>query len=112
MWEQEVESVLRGRGWRETDRADVLKERPGGHEVARVQDNGGQHVEEEGVAGQHRGGLLVDRVHDATNDQTNADEEARLRNPDSDLVVHMETWEERCELNELSKNTRSQTPLL
>lgn len=76
---------------RKTDRADVLKERPGGHEVARVQDDGGQHVEEEDIAGEHSRGLLMDREHDATHNQTDADEKARLWHPDGDLVVHMET---------------------
>lgn len=74
-----------------TDRADVLKEGPGGHEVARVQHDGGQHVEEEDVAGEHSGGLLVDRVHDATHNQTDADQEAGLGHPDGDLVVNVET---------------------
>lgn len=71
------------------DRADVLKERPGGHEVARVQDDEGQHVKEEDIAGEHSRRLLVDRVHDATHNQTNADQKARLRHPDGDFVVHM-----------------------
>lgn len=80
-----------GRGGRAvTDRADVLEERPGGHEVARVQDDGGQHVEEEDAAGEHSGGLLVDRVHDAPHDQPDADEETSLWHPDGDLVVHVE----------------------
>ena len=56
--------------------ANILKERPGGHEVARVKDNWGQHVKEENIAGEHCRGLLVDRVHDGTHNQTNADEKA------------------------------------
>lgn len=74
-----------------TDRADVLEERPGGHEVPRVQDDGGQHVEEEDIGGEHSRGLLVNRVHDGPHDQTNADQKAGLWHPDGDLVVHMET---------------------
>lgn len=73
-----------------THRADVLEERPGGHEVARVQDDGGQHVKEEDAAGEHGGGLLVDRVHDAPHDQPDADEETGFRHPDGDLVVDVE----------------------
>lgn len=73
-----------------TDRADILKERPGGHEVARVQDDGGQHVKEEDTAGEHSRGLLVDGVHDASHNQPDTDEETRFWHPDGDLVVHME----------------------
>lgn len=74
-----------------TDRANVLKERPGGHEVARVQDDGGQHVKEEDAAGEHGGRLLVDRVHDAAHNQPDGDQEARLGHPDGDLLVDVET---------------------
>lgn len=73
-----------------TDRADVLEERPGGHEVARVQDDGGKHVKEEDTAGEHSRGLLVDGVHDASHNQPDADEETGFWYPDGDLVVHME----------------------
>lgn len=73
-----------------TDRADVLKERPGGHEVARVQDDWGQHVQKKDVAGEHSRRLLVDRVHDAAYNQTDADQKAGLWHPDGDLVVHVE----------------------
>lgn len=72
-----------------THRADVLEEGPGGHEVARVQDDGGQHVKEEDTAGEHGGGLLVDQVHDAPHSQPDADEETGFWHPDGDLVVHM-----------------------
>lgn len=74
-----------------TDRANVLEKWPGGHKVARVEDNRGQQVEEEDVAAEHSRWLLVDRVHDAPHDQTNGDQEAGLWHPDSDLFVHMET---------------------
>lgn len=74
-----------------TDRADVLEERPGGHEVARVQHDGRQHVQEEDVAGEHGRRLLVDRVHDAAHDQADADQQAGLWHPHCDLVVHVET---------------------
>lgn len=73
-----------------TDRADILEERSGGHEVARVQNDGGQHVKEEDAAGEHSGGLLVDGVHDASHYQPDADQETRFWHPNGDLVVHME----------------------
>lgn len=88
----------RGRGGSVTDRADILEERPGGHEVARVQDDGGQHVKEEDTAGEHSGGLLMDGVHDASHNQPDTDEETSFWHPDGDLVVHMEPWEKRCGL--------------
>ena len=44
----------------EEDCAQVVEEQPVGHEVARVQDDRGQHEEEEGVRGEG-GGHLVRR---------------------------------------------------
>lgn len=87
-----------GGGGSVTDRADILEERPGGHKVARVQDDGGQHVKEEDTAGEHSGGLLMDGVHDASHNQPDTDEETSFWHPDGDLVVHMEPWEKRCGL--------------
>lgn len=41
-------------------RADILKERPGGHEVAAVEDDGWEHVKEEDVGAEDGGGLFFD----------------------------------------------------
>lgn len=41
-------------------RADVFEERPGGHEVAAVEDDGREHVEEEDVGAEDSRGLLFD----------------------------------------------------
>lgn len=90
--------------------ADVLKKRPGGHEVAGVQDDGGQHVQKEDVAGESGRGLLFDRVHDGTNNQTNADQKTWLRNPDGDLVINMETWEKAMTMKMMKKNTSTMKP--
>lgn len=75
-------------------RADVFKEWPGGHEVAIVQDDRWEHVEEEDGGVEHGRGLLFDRVHDAADDEANADQEAGLWDPDGDFVVNVETWRE------------------
>lgn len=73
-------------------RANVLEERPGGHEVAAVEDDGREHVKEEDVGAEDGGGLLFDRVHDAADDKADGDQEAGLRDPDSDFMVNVETW--------------------
>lgn len=76
-------------------RAHVLKERAGGHEVAAVQDDGWEHVEEEDVGAEDGGGLFFDRVHDGAHDEADANEEAGLWDPDGDLMVNVETWFKR-----------------
>lgn len=43
-----------------THGAHVLEEQPGGHEVARVQDDRGEHVKEEDIAAENSWRLLVD----------------------------------------------------
>lgn len=73
-------------------RATVFEERPGGHEVAAVEDNWWEHVEEEGVGAEGGGGLLFDCVHDASDNEADHDQEAGLRDPDSDFMVNVETW--------------------
>lgn len=47
----------------------------------------------------------MNTVYDATYDQTEAHEKAGLRDPDSDFVVHIETWEKMCDF---SSNTETQ----
>lgn len=57
-------------------RTHVLKERPGGHEVAAVEHDGREHVEEEDVGADDSRRLLFDRFHDGTNDEADGNEEA------------------------------------
>lgn len=75
-------------------RPDVFEERPRGNEVATVQDDGREHVEEEDVGAENGGGLLLHRVHDGPNYESDANEEARLWDPDGDFLVNVETWME------------------
>lgn len=92
-------------------RAHVLEEWPGGHEVAAVQDDRREHVEEEDVGAEHGGGLLFDRVHDAAHDEADADEEAGLRDPDGDLLVDVETWTDQMMIRRLRwKDSKEQKP--
>lgn len=71
--------------------ANVLKEGASGHEVARVQHDGGQHVEEEDVAGEHGWRFLVHSVHDGPNNEAHSDQQAGFWHPDGDLIVNVET---------------------
>lgn len=72
-------------------RAHVLEERPRGHEVAAVEDDERQHVEEEDVGVEDSGGLLFDRVHDGAHDEADGNQQAGLRDPDGDFMVNVET---------------------
>lgn len=76
-------------------RADVFEERPCGHEVAVVEDDGREHVEEEDVGADDGRGLLFDRVHDGAHNEADCDQEAGLWDPDGDFVVDVETWRDR-----------------
>lgn len=75
-------------------RAGVFEERPRGHEVAGVEDDGWEHVEEEDVGVEDGGGLLFDWVHDGANDEADGNQEAGLWDPDGDFMVNVETWRE------------------
>lgn len=93
---------LGDRDWCVTNRADVLKKRPCGKKSSLIR---GQW--KEACRGRRpccSRGLLVDPVHDATNNQTNADQKAQLWHPDGDLVVYIKTWENRCDFK--SRNVR------
>lgn len=82
-------------------RAGVLEERPGGHEVAAVEDDGWEHVEEEDVGAEDSGGLLFDWVHDGADDEADGNQEAGLWDPDGDFMVNVETWTEDKTINSL-----------
>lgn len=89
-------------------RAAVLKERPGGHEVSVVEDDGREHVEEEDVGVEDGGRLLFHWVHDAADNEADGDQEAGLWDPDGDFVVNMETW--RKEEETMRRKLWSPTP--
>lgn len=72
------------------DGADVLEERAGGHEVARVQHDGGQEVQEEHVCLHGGRRLLVDTKDNAPEQKADHDEEAALGHDCGQLVVEME----------------------
>lgn len=72
--------------------AHVFKERPCGHEVATVQDDGREHVKEEEVWGEDGRGLFLHWVHDATDNEADANQEAGLWDPDGNFTVNGETW--------------------
>lgn len=61
------------------DGTDVVKEQTAGHEVPRVQDDGGQKEEEEHVGLQLVLGFLCHGQHDAPQAQPQQDEKAALR---------------------------------
>lgn len=84
-------------------RADVLKKGPGGHEVAAVQDDGREHVEEEDVGAEHSGGLFLHRVHDGTDDEADGNQEAGLRDPDCDFMVDVESCREDDTMHKCTK---------
>lgn len=75
-------------------RANVFEEWPCGHEVAALEDDGWEHVEEEDIGAEHSGGLLFDWVHDGADDEADGNQEAGLRDPDGDFVINVETWRE------------------
>ena len=92
--------------------ADVFKERPRGHEVAAVQDDGREHVEEEDVGVEHRGGLLLHWVHDGANDKADGNQEAWLRDPDGYFLINVKTWREDMNQKERSDLQTFQTAVI
>ncbi|TEA11139.1 hypothetical protein DBR06_SOUSAS7210054, partial [Sousa chinensis] len=60
------------------DGADVLKERAGGHEIARVQHDGGEEVQEKHIRLHGRGGFLIHSENNPTQQKSNHDEKAAL----------------------------------
>lgn len=75
----------------EEDGADVVKEGTVGHEVAGVQDDGGQQEEEEGVGVQDGVGQ-VSGGQDGAQDDAQEDQEAGFGKHRGQLVVHVESW--------------------
>lgn len=73
------------------DGDQVVKKWPVGHEVACVQHNRGQHVQEEHVGGE-RSHICETRVEqEQANDDANDDEQATLWTNERDLWSNMET---------------------
>lgn len=77
------------------DRAHVVEEHAVGHEVARIQDDGRQHVEEERVRRQRLHIKVRRVVEDDTNYHTHDNQEARLGKHSVELGRHVETWNGR-----------------
>lgn len=73
------------------DRAHVVEEHAVGHEVARIQDDGRQHVEEERVRRQRLHIKVRRVVEDDTNYHTHDNQEARLGKHSVELGRHVET---------------------
>jgi len=59
--------------------AQVVEEQSIGHKVACVQDDRGQHVEEEGVRGQWGDGHIGAKIEHHPNDHAHDNQQARLR---------------------------------
>lgn len=72
------------------DGAHVAEEQLVGHEVARIQDDLGQQVEEEDGGCQGEGLHLVCPVDDAAQDPTDEDEEGTLRDHTGQAVVQLD----------------------
>jgi len=77
------------------DGTNVVEEQAAGHEVARVQDDGGQEEEEEHVGLQLVFGFLGHGQHDAAQAQPQQDEEAALRHNGCHLSGQVEHWKGR-----------------
>ena len=85
------EGVVDGRDeGKQQDRAQVVEERPIGHEVARVEDDGREEVEEEGLCVEGVPLHLAD-VEDHAQDHAQDDEEAALGEDGRQAVVQVKS---------------------
>lgn len=73
-------------------RPEMVEEQPIGHEVAGVQDDGRQHVQEERV-GRQRGDVDAARLEQQqADDHADGDQQAGLREDLVELWRHVEAW--------------------
>lgn len=94
-WEANAHAVpQRSHHGKPQHRAHILEQGLRGHEVATVQRDGWQHVEEEDVGAEHDRWFLLHRVHNPTTSSSPAhgDEQTRLGDPDGDLLVDVEAY--------------------
>lgn len=73
-------------------RPEMIEEQPIGHEVAGVQDDGRQHVQEERVGRQRRNVDAARLEQQQTDDYADGDQQAGLREDLVELRRHVETW--------------------
>lgn len=73
-------------------RPEVVEEQPIGHEVAGVQDDGRQHVQEERVRRQRRYVDATRLEQQDADDHTDDDQQAGLREDLAELRRHVETY--------------------
>lgn len=72
------------------DGANVLKERPGGHEVTTLQDDGWQEIQEVDARIHDRRRFVVSAKNDGAHQNPNDDEETALRHEARQSVVKAE----------------------
>lgn len=70
----------------------MVEEQPIGHEVAGVQDDGRQHVQEERVGCQRRYMDAARLEQQQTDDHADGDQQAGLREDLVELRRHVEAW--------------------
>lgn len=71
----------------------MVEEQPIGHEVASIQDDGGQHEQEEDVRSQRGGRLVFGRPEEQeANQNTDYNQEARFGENVVELRCHVESW--------------------
>jgi len=71
-------------------RSEMVEEQPIGHEVASVQDDGRQHVQEERVGGQGRHVDAARLEQQEADDYADGDQQAGLREDLAELRRHVE----------------------
>lgn len=71
-------------------RSEMVEEQPIGHEVAGVQDDGRQHVQEERVGGQRRHVDAARLEQQEADDYADGDQQAGLREDLAELRRHVE----------------------
>lgn len=71
-------------------RSEMVEEQPIGHEVAGVQDDGRQHVQEKRVGGQRRHVDAARLEQQEADDHTDGDQQAGLREDLAELRRHVE----------------------
>lgn len=72
--------------------AKVLKEGASGHEVASIQNNGWQEIQEKHIRLHGWGRLFINTKDDATEQKSDHYEKAALWHDRGQFVVEMETW--------------------
>jgi len=73
-------------------RPEMVEEQPIGHEIAGVQDDGRQHVQEERVGRQRRDVDAARLEQQQADDHADGDQQAGLREDLAELRRHVKAW--------------------